>query len=466
MDFCAGEGKTAKVMESNKKEETANKQEISQTRLLKENYEKLIKALGEDKGLQALTDIGHEILQNPIVIADTSMKILAVTSSYYEEIINRIPKGELEKTAVESTRNKEISSASLDFLKATKRYSMFYTNPAPHIVNRETIFKVSGIRSPYDFLDFGVCIRENVVAFGCVSGINRSFDEGDLEYCRILSDLIRMELEKDDIFIGNYGLSYEILMKDLLEERLSSSSQARIRFRNLGKNLKENLYAAVVRREVPQTAKGAMPQIQQSMVRSFFPGSTSVMYKDDIVLLLSCEEKEKIDIGAKTDFTEFLQNNHMKAGISEVFNDPICLRKYYGQAVKAIELGEKIYPQKQAYSYYDLSLFHIFELSEGQMDLKDLAHPLVLKLNSSGNPADKELLKTLYVWLSCGRNTEKITQILHIHRSTLYYRLNKIRDMLGEDLEDGEVSFRLMLSFKLIEYGSHTSEKIGEDQKI
>jgi DNA-binding PucR family transcriptional regulator len=37
---------------------------------------------------------------------------------------------------------------------------------------------------------------------------------------------------------------------------------------------------------------------------------------------------------------------------------------------------------------------------------------------------------------------------LHLHRSTLYYRLEKITEALG-DLRDGEARFDLMLSIRL-----------------
>jgi hypothetical protein len=37
---------------------------------------------------------------------------------------------------------------------------------------------------------------------------------------------------------------------------------------------------------------------------------------------------------------------------------------------------------------------------------------------------------------------------LHLHRSTLYYRLDKITEVVGGDLRDGEARFELMLSLK------------------
>jgi DNA-binding PucR family transcriptional regulator len=38
---------------------------------------------------------------------------------------------------------------------------------------------------------------------------------------------------------------------------------------------------------------------------------------------------------------------------------------------------------------------------------------------------------------------------LHLHRSTLYYRLERITEAVGGDLRDGEARFELMLSIRL-----------------
>lgn len=48
-----------------------------------------------------------------------------------------------------------------------------------------------------------------------------------------------------------------------------------------------------------------------------------------------------------------------------------------------------------------------------------------------------DLLGTLDRYLACGGDAQRTAGALSIHRSTLYYRLDKVRDALGEDLRDG-----------------------------
>lgn len=60
----------------------------------------------------------------------------------------------------------------------------------------------------------------------------------------------------------------------------------------------------------------------------------------------------------------------------------------------------------------------------------DVQHLLTL-------PARSELLTTLEAYLENGGNAQETARTLHIHRSTLYYRLDRIHALTGSDLGNG-----------------------------
>ena len=57
-----------------------------------------------------------------------------------------------------------------------------------------------------------------------------------------------------------------------------------------------------------------------------------------------------------------------------------------------------------------------------------------------------ELLKTLTQYLQHGGGYEATSQALSVHRSTLKYRLQRIRELTGFDLSDPETRFSLELA--------------------
>jgi DNA-binding PucR family transcriptional regulator len=60
-----------------------------------------------------------------------------------------------------------------------------------------------------------------------------------------------------------------------------------------------------------------------------------------------------------------------------------------------------------------------------------------------------DLVHTLDAYLTHGCDARKTADALHLHRSTLYYRLEKVTEAVGGDLRDGEARFELMLSIRL-----------------
>jgi DNA-binding PucR family transcriptional regulator len=57
-----------------------------------------------------------------------------------------------------------------------------------------------------------------------------------------------------------------------------------------------------------------------------------------------------------------------------------------------------------------------------------------------------ELVSTLSRYLECGRSHGTTANALSIHRSTLKYRLQRIREISGHDLSDPDTGFNLQLA--------------------
>jgi len=88
-------------------------------------------------------------------------------------------------------------------------------------------------------------------------------------------------------------------------------------------------------------------------------------------------------------------------------------------------------------------------LADAPDELDALIHPGVTALLAEGR---EDLLQTLEAYLSSGGDARRAADTMHLHRSTLYYRLEKITQALGDDvtdLTDGEARFDLMLSIRL-----------------
>jgi DNA-binding PucR family transcriptional regulator len=81
-----------------------------------------------------------------------------------------------------------------------------------------------------------------------------------------------------------------------------------------------------------------------------------------------------------------------------------------------------------------------------QMTAQDL--PLsARRLLSAG--LSQEILSTVQAYLDCGGDAQRTAVALNIHRSTLYYRLGRVRSVLDADLGDGRLRAELHIGLRI-----------------
>ncbi|GAA2446933.1 hypothetical protein GCM10010421_43260 [Streptomyces glaucus] len=63
-------------------------------------------------------------------------------------------------------------------------------------------------------------------------------------------------------------------------------------------------------------------------------------------------------------------------------------------------------------------------------------------------PAHRELARTAEAYLDCAGQAARTAAALGIHRQTLYYRLSRVEQLTGLDLDDGEDRLLLHMALK------------------
>lgn len=116
------------------------------------------------------------------------------------------------------------------------------------------------------------------------------------------------------------------------------------------------------------------------------------------------------------------------------------LRKSYEDASIALRLGEKVLPDKKVYHILDVAMFVGLMGDVTKTRANELAYQVLRNLY-----LDKDLLKTTKVFLEAGMNLTEASKMLHLHRNTLIYRLNKVKELIGLN----PVSFQDALQIKL-----------------
>ncbi|MGI8910738.1 MAG: PucR family transcriptional regulator [Rubrobacteraceae bacterium] len=91
------------------------------------------------------------------------------------------------------------------------------------------------------------------------------------------------------------------------------------------------------------------------------------------------------------------------------------------------------------------------ELSHSQ-DLEPFAG-LVRPLIEYDRERSSDLVRTLRVYFACGANTSSAADRLFLHRNSMLYRLERIRELTGLDLRDHRVALALQLGLLATQRG-------------
>lgn len=134
------------------------------------------------------------------------------------------------------------------------------------------------------------------------------------------------------------------------------------------------------------------------------------------------------------------------AGVGEPVGDLDKAYRSYRQARLAAQVAVRVPSAGQVAQWSDLGVFRtLASLSDGEDALSAIDPRLVRLLGT----ADTALITTLETFLDLAGDVKATADQLHLHRGTVYYRLQRAADAAGVDLHSGQDRLALHLGLKL-----------------
>jgi DNA-binding PucR family transcriptional regulator len=112
-------------------------------------------------------------------------------------------------------------------------------------------------------------------------------------------------------------------------------------------------------------------------------------------------------------------------------------------SVRALEIREKSRSPDSASDYMQLGIYRLLGTGETTREVETFVQQWLGPLLDYDARRNTELVRSLATYLDCGGNYDQTAQVLMIHRSTLRYRLHRIRDLTERDLSDVDTRFNM-----------------------
>ncbi len=138
-------------------------------------------------------------------------------------------------------------------------------------------------------------------------------------------------------------------------------------------------------------------------------------------------------------------------GISPAVYDLGDFRLAYECARQSLEIGSPLQKKDtcRITHYEDLGLFRIVSIAESLTSLERFCYDAIGPLLVYDRENDTELASTLRTFLEQNQNSTKTAKLLYIHYNTLRYRLERIKAILGDVLENPQQRLEIELALQL-----------------
>jgi len=135
-------------------------------------------------------------------------------------------------------------------------------------------------------------------------------------------------------------------------------------------------------------------------------------------------------------------------GVSQAVESLSALREAIEQATAALALGQRA-NLPSPYYYEDLGLYRLLWSLHGRAELRRFYEEILGALVAYDRAHAADLVLTLEVFFRENANASQTARALNVHRNTLAYRLQRIAEITGADLDDPEVRLAFQLALKV-----------------
>jgi len=140
--------------------------------------------------------------------------------------------------------------------------------------------------------------------------------------------------------------------------------------------------------------------------------------------------------------------NRIAIGLGQVARDINAWRSSYRDAVQAMELAERLQTDTPLY-IGDLGVYQLILSLSDREKLSDFCERTLGTLTDYDMRQNAELIITLEAFFNCHGNLSQTAEALIVHRNTLLYRMNRINEIAGIDLNRPETRLALHLALTI-----------------
>lgn len=395
---------------------------------------KLYQVLQSESGsLNELCSLGVEFFENPLFIHDENFNVLALTKwvggYFVPEMDERTGLGMMPLDIIESFKHNRAYETSL----STERAHFWV-----------------GINSPTRSIYMNMWDDEHKYRGRiCLTEIQSSLKVSQLILVEYFMGFVCAVLSRRKWRIKRECGIFENLIKDYVLEDKWNEPQFLHHISRLRWNQEDSYLCLKIDlgdSDGQMYSAEKLRSILYGMILSCF----AFFHEKYLYVLVNLTADGRTETSVCSDMAQFIRDNILKMGVSVSFHDIFQMKQYFWQAGIALQYGLAAETTAWYYRFQDYALEFMLCHACGGVDPRYVCASDLIRIKEYDQEKNTNHYETLQAYLECNCNIAVASAKLYIHRSTLLYRLNKIKELVSLDLEDENARLYLQLSFLIL----------------
>lgn len=268
-------------------------------------------------------------------------------------------------------------------------------------------------------------------------------------YLPLLSNMMSIELAKNDFYLFNKGTYYNYIFSMLLSGEQIKLEDIRMRLKLYDYDLRENIYLIEIDTGMYKEFEFHRDRLAD-FIKNTFRNSLYVFQEGRLYFLISRGAYDLITPQETAGWERTLEAQKIIAAMT----GPFWSFENMAQHLKEVELVLQV--QKATGKQWGLYTFDQYQIkamlfSLDSADMEIFMYKPVLRLAEYDREHRTELVHTLQEYLKSPKDIQAVCGRLSIHRNTLYKRLDRIESVMQCDYQTGKNIMKIELTLEMLE---------------
>lgn len=393
--------------------------------------QRLLYILNSGGGLYELCVAALDFFQNPLYIHDENFNILAMPMWVV---------GMTQLLVDEHTGSATVPLEKIQQFKVNPAYIKTLTTHGAQLWNPSY--------NLHRVIYVNIWVGEQYCGRFLINELNSSFKPSQFTLAEYFVKILSMAFERNQ-FKSSTTLTFEKLLQQVYAGEAVDTTYLLDRLHMVGWN-RQDRYCCFLLQMDKKPHEILSSRKISSTVGMYLKNSFSFPLEDRIYTVCNLTRSGYRARNCREIMLDVAQAADLWVGGSDAFDDFMELREYFRQAEKALKIGRASRPGTRYHPFPEYVLDYIIRHFTSEFHVRTICSKAILRLDEMDREKHTDYLNTLQCYFDNNCQQTATAKALFIHRSTLMYRLEKLQELTGVDLEDADTRLYLQISMKLL----------------